>query len=183
LRFTGTLQFSRSDLRTGGLSARTKEVCEALYVQTTVGVRTADAEALLSELEDDGAFVDGRLDTSVLERQVFETIATESAYGDRADDVADVLERAHAMAQADENPADVADTVSERRRELFPAMVDDVTIDVPEDPLADETDDARDTAATDADATDADANEASVPDATTTARLGEFASPDGGDAE
>ena len=183
LRFTGTLQFSRSDLRTGGLSARTKEVCEALYVQTTVGVRTADVEALLAELEDDGAFVDGRLDTSVLERQVFETIATESAYGDRADDVADVLERAHAMAQADENPADVADTVSERRRELFPAMVDDVTIDVPEDPLTDETDDARDTAATDAATTDADANEASVPDATTTARLGEFASPDGGDAE
>ncbi|WP_049898288.1 metallophosphoesterase family protein [Halococcus agarilyticus] len=178
LRFTGTLQFSRSDLRTGELSARTKEACEALHVQTTVGVRTADVEALLAELEDDGAFVDGRLDTSVLERQVFETIATESEYGDRADDVADVLERAHAMAQDGENPTDVADTVSERRRELFPEMADDVTIDVPEDPLTDETDDARDTAAT-----DDGANETTVSDATTTAGLGEFASPDGGDAE
>jgi hypothetical protein len=87
------------------------------------------------------------------------------------------------VAQADENPADVADTVSERRRELFPAIVDDVTIDVPEDPLADETDDARDTAATDTAATDDGANEPPASDATTTAGLGEFVSPDGGDAE
>lgn len=151
LRFTGTLQFSRADLRTDELADWAKETCDALYVQTTTGVRTADVQALIDELEGEDVFVDGKLNTSALERQVFETIATESEYSDHTDDVADVLERAHGMAQGGEDVEDITDVISSRRRELFPEMTADVTVDVAEDPFEETegVDDAADAAATD----------------------------------
>lgn len=183
LRFTGTLQFSRADLRTGELAAWAEDECDALYVQTTLGVRTADVEALLSDLEDDGAFVDGTLNTTALEREIFETIATESEYAESSESVADVLERAHAMAQAGEDTAELVSAVSERRRDLFPDLASDVEIDIPEDPFEDATDEpgeAGETGVTD------ESDETAVGD--TTARtedsgLGAFTSADGGSAE
>ena len=190
LRFTGTLQFSRSDLRTGDLAEWTEEACEALYVQTTVGVRTADVQALLAELDDEEVFVDGRLNTDALEREVFETIAAESEYGDRAEGVADVLERAHTMARDEEDTEDVVELLSERRRELFSGMAADVTLDVPEDPFAERTSETdEDSDATEGSRTDEGRPEPPAAGAGTEratggdamdSRLGEFASPDGG---
>lgn len=141
LRFIGTLQFARSELRTGELADWTKETCEALYVQMTVGVRTADVQALLADLDDE-AFVDGKLNTAALERRVFETIARESEYGEHAADVADVLDRAHTMSQNDEDIEDVVDLISSRRRDLFPEMADNAFIEVSENPLAEGEDES-----------------------------------------
>jgi DNA repair exonuclease SbcCD nuclease subunit len=138
LRFSGTLQFARSEfrIRTGELAEWVERACDALYVQMSVGVRHADVQALLADLDGEEVFVDGKLNTSVLERQVFETIAAESEYGEHADDVADVLERAHTMTQSGEDVEDVVGVLSDRRRDLFPGMAKDATIEISEDPLA-----------------------------------------------
>jgi len=141
LRFTGTLQFSRGDFRTDELAAWVEDACDALYVQVNTGIRTANVQQLLSEIDEDEVFKDGQLNTAALEHRVFETIAKESIYDDHAGDVADVLGNAHQMAQADEAVEDIRDSVSSARQELFPDLADDVVLDIEEDPFADaETD-------------------------------------------
>ncbi len=137
LRFTGTLQFSRGDFRTDELAAWVEEACDALYVQVNTGIRTANVQQLLSEIDEDEVFKDGQLNTAALEHRVFETIAKESIYDDHAADVADVLGNAHQMAQADEAVEDIRDSVSSARQELFPELTDDVVLDIEEDPFAD----------------------------------------------
>ncbi|THE64880.1 metallophosphoesterase [Salinadaptatus halalkaliphilus] len=137
LRFTGTLQFSRGDFRTDELAAWVEEACGALYVQVNTGIRTANVQQLLSEIDEDEVFKDGQLNTAALEHRVFETIAKESIYDDHAADVADVLGNAHQMAQADEAVEDIRDSVSSARQELFPELTDDVVLDIEEDPFAD----------------------------------------------
>jgi DNA repair exonuclease SbcCD nuclease subunit len=152
LRFTGTLPFDRADLPVDRLAERTEDVFDALYVQTnTSGVTSADIQALLEDLDDEEVFIDGRLQTEVLEQRVFRTIAAESQYSDHADEVASLLSTAHRMAQAEETAEDIRDTVSERRQELFPDLTDDVVIDVAEDPFAEQatTDETEGSAETD----------------------------------
>jgi DNA repair exonuclease SbcCD nuclease subunit len=137
LRFTGTLQFDRADLHIDRLAEQTEAVFDALYVQTnTSGITSADIQALLEDLDDEEVFIDGRLQTEVLEQRVFKTIATESQYSDHAEEVANLLGTAHRMAQSGQAAEDIRDTIGERRRELFPNLTDDVLIDVPEDPFA-----------------------------------------------
>jgi exonuclease SbcD len=137
LRFTGTLQFSRGDFRTDELAAWVEEACDALYVQVNTGIRTANVQQLLSEINEDEVFKDGQLNTAALEHRVFETIAKESIYDDHAADVADVLGNAHQMAQAEEAVEDIRDSVSSARQELFPELADDVVLDIEEDPFVD----------------------------------------------
>ncbi len=137
LRFSGTLQFSRGDFRTDELAEWVKEECEALYVQVNTGIRTADIQQLISEIDEDEVFQDGRLNTAALEHRVFETIAKESIYDEQAEDVADVLGNAHQMAQAEEAVEDIRDSVSSARRDLFPELADDVVLDIDEDPFSD----------------------------------------------
>ncbi|WP_436903547.1 metallophosphoesterase family protein [Halovenus halobia] len=138
LRFTGTLQFSRGDFRTDELAAWTEDTCDALYVQVNTGIRTANVQQLLSEIDEDEVFKDGKLNTTALENRVFETIANESIYADQADDVAEVLGNAHQMAQAEEAVEDIRDSVSSARQELFPELADDVVLDIEEDPFIDD---------------------------------------------
>jgi len=137
LRFSGTLQFSRGDFRTDELAEWVKEECGALYVQVNTGIRTADVQQLISEIDEDEVFQDGRLNTAALEHRVFETIAKESIYDEQAEDVADVLGNAHQMAQAEEAVEDIRDSVSSARRDLFPELADDVVLDIDEDPFSD----------------------------------------------
>ena len=137
LRFSGTLQFSRGDFRTDELAEWGKEECSALYVQVNTGIRTADVQQLISEIDEDEVFQDGRLNTAALEHRVFETIAKESTYDDQAEDVADVLGNAHQMAQAEEAVEDIRDSVSSARRDMFPELADDVVLDIDEDPFSD----------------------------------------------
>ncbi|MFC4540796.1 exonuclease SbcCD subunit D [Halosolutus amylolyticus] len=137
LRFTGTLQFSRGDFRTDELAAYAEETCEALYVQVNTGIRTANVQQLISEIDEGEVFKDGQLNTAALEDSVFETIAQESMYAENASDVADVLGDAHQMAQAEEAVEDIQDSVSSARRDLFPELADDVVLDIDEDPFAD----------------------------------------------
>jgi len=137
LRFTGTLQFSRGDFRTDELAEWAEDTCDALYVQVNTGIRTANVQQLLSEIDEDEVFKDGQLNTAALENRVFETIAKESIYDDHAADVADVLGNAHQMAQAGEAVEDIRDSVSSARQELFPELTDDVVLDIEEDPFAD----------------------------------------------
>lgn len=149
LRFTGSLQFDRGSFRVDELSELAEEMCDALYVQTnTTRVSTADIQELLDELENEEVFVDGRLQTTVLEQRVFETIAAESEFSDHADEVASLLGEAHRMAQGGENAADITSVVTERRRELFPEASEDAVLDIDEDPFADlpEDDEAHSTA-------------------------------------
>lgn len=141
LRFEGTLQFDRGNFRVDELADRAETVCDALYVQTnTSRVTTAEIQELLAELDDDEVFVDGRLQTAALEQRVFETIATESEYSDHADAVATLLGDAHRMAQDGESIDDIADVVSKSRRELFPEVTADVSLDVNEDPFVERED-------------------------------------------
>ncbi|WP_049924107.1 metallophosphoesterase family protein [Halopiger djelfimassiliensis] len=137
LRFTGTLQFSRGDFRTDELASFAEKECDALYVQVNTGIRTANVQQLISEIDEGEVFKDGQLNTAALEDQVFETIAQESMYSEKASDVADVLGNAHQMAQAKEAAEDIRDTVSSARRDLFPELVDDVVLDIEEDPFDD----------------------------------------------
>ncbi|GAB7020288.1 DNA repair exonuclease [Halostagnicola bangensis] len=137
LRFTGTLQFSRGDFRTDELAAYAEETCDALYVQVNTGIRTANVQQLISEIDEGEVFKDGQLNTAALEDSVFETIAQESMYAENASDVADVLGDAHQMAQAEEAVEDIQDSVSSARRNLFPELADDVVLDIDEDPFAD----------------------------------------------
>lgn len=136
-RFEGTLRFERADLRTDKLAEWAEGACDALHVQVNTSIRTADTQELLEELDGESVFIDGRLNTDALERRVFETIATESEYGEHADEVAEVLERSHRMSQTGEAVESISDMVSERRRELFPDMTADVAIEVAEDPFDD----------------------------------------------
>lgn len=142
LRFTGTLQFSRGDFRTDELAAYAEEACDALYVQENAGgIRTANVQQLISEIDEEDVFRNGQLNTAALEDQVFETIAKESMYAEQADDVANVLANAHEMAQAEEAVEDIRDAVGTARRDLFPELADDVVVDIDEDPF-DEDDDS-----------------------------------------
>lgn len=135
LRFRGTLQFSRGEFRPDELAAYVESACNALYVQVNTGVRTADVEDLISEVGGNVFNDDGTLNRAALEDEVFETIAEESVYAAQAEAVADVLGEAHRMAQADEAPEDIGETVSEKRRELFPERGDDVRLDIDENPF------------------------------------------------
>lgn len=137
LRFTGTLQFSRGDFRTDELAEWLKDECDALYVQVNTGIRTANVQQLLSEIDEEEVFQDGRLNTAALEHRVFETIAKESIYDEQAEDVANLLGNAHQMAQAEEAVEDIRDSVSSARRDLFPELADDIVLDIDEDPFSD----------------------------------------------
>ena len=137
LRFTGTLQFSRGDFRTDELSAWLEEAWDALYVQVNMGIRTANIQQLLSEIDEEDVFKDGKLNTAVLEDQVFETIAKESMYAEHASDVADVLGNTHQMAQTEEAVEDIQESISSSRRDLFPDLADGVVLNIDEDPFAD----------------------------------------------
>jgi len=138
LRFEGTLQFDRTNFRVDELAEEAHKACDALYVQTnTSRVTTAEIQELLADLDDDEVFIDGRLQTAVLEQRVFETIATESEYSDHTDEVATLLGNAHRMAQDGESADDIADVVSDHRRELFPEATADVSLDIDEDPFDD----------------------------------------------
>lgn len=139
LRFNGTLQFSRGDFRTDKLAEWVKNECGALYVQLNTGIRSADVQQLVSEIDEDEIFQDGRLNTGALESRVFETIAEESIYDEQAEDVGNVLGNAHQMAQARETVGTIRDSVSSTRRDLFPELADDVVLDIDEDPFADAT--------------------------------------------
>ena len=144
LRFTGTLQFSRGDFRTDELATWVEDSCDALYVQVNTGIRTANVQQLLSEIDEDEVFKDGKLNTAALEHRVFETIAEESIYDEHAADVAEVLGNAHEMAQADEAIEDIRDSVSSARQELFPKLTDNIVLDIDEDPFEDIADESGD---------------------------------------
>jgi DNA repair exonuclease SbcCD nuclease subunit len=136
LRFTGTLQFSRGDFRSDELAAYAEEACDALYVQENAGgIRTADVQQLISEIDEEEVFKNGQLNTVALEDQVFETIAKESVYAEQADDVANVLVNAHEMAQAEEAVGDIRDAVGTARRDLFPELADSVVVDIDKYPF------------------------------------------------
>ncbi len=137
LRFTGTLQFSRGDFRTDELAAWLKDAWDALYVQVNMGIRTANIQQLISEIDEEDVFKDGKLNTAVLEDRVFETIAQESIYAEHASDVANVLGNAHQMAQTEEAVEDIQESISSARRDLFPELADDVVLDIDEDPFDD----------------------------------------------
>lgn len=138
LRFTGTLQFSRGDFRPDELAAWLKDEYDALYVQVNSGIRTASVQQLISEIDEDEVFTDGRLNTGALEDRVFETIAEESVYAEHAEDVAAVLSDAHQLAQTEEAVEDISDRVSSARRDLFPELAEDIVVDIAEDPFEDD---------------------------------------------
>jgi hypothetical protein len=135
LRFTGTLQFSRGDFRTDELSEWLEDTWDALYVQVNTGIRTANVQQLLSEIDEEDVFKDGKLNTAVLEDRVFETIAKESMYAEHASDVADVLGNAHQMAQSEEAVEDIQESISSARRDLFPELTEEIVLDIDEDPF------------------------------------------------
>jgi DNA repair exonuclease SbcCD nuclease subunit len=139
LRFTGTLQFTRGDFRTDELSAWVEDAYDALYVQLNTGIRTADVQQLIADIDEADVFEDGQLNTAALESEVFETIAQESVYAEQASNVADVLGNAHQMAQTNEAVEDIQESVSSARQELFPHKVDDIVLDIDEDPFANQT--------------------------------------------
>lgn len=122
LQLTGRLQFSRGALDTDVLSEMAAEELDALHVEPSVSASSPDVRDLMDELDEKAVFTDdGTLDTTVLEDEVFETIAQESRYGNRAADVADVLiETRELVTDRGEPPAEIADLLQRYRRDLFP---------------------------------------------------------------
>lgn len=138
LRFTGTLQFARREFPTEELSTYARKTLDAIHVrENDGGMRTATVQRLLKDLDEEDLFIGGRLNTEALERQVFEIIASDSRFGAHREAVAALLSDAHRMAQGNEAIEDIRDVVASTRRDLFPEMTADVSVDVPDDPLLD----------------------------------------------
>lgn len=130
LRFTGTLQFARSEFHPAEFARQVETEYNALHVQTNTGIRTTEIQELLSDIDEDTVFTNGTVNTDALEETVFETVTTESQFAEKATSAARVLKTAHEMVQADESPADISTAIQSTRRDEFADMKNTVDPDV-----------------------------------------------------
>jgi DNA repair exonuclease SbcCD nuclease subunit len=172
VRLAGTLLLDHAAFDLDALCDLARDALDALTVQPTDNTERKAVQDLLGDLDREEAFeADGTVNTDAMQTRVFETIASESRYGDRADDVAatlDALERRVNDEGAD--PEATADFLRERRRELFP-----------DGPSTEDGEDGTDEAAADTEPPDDAETTDDQPDAETAASegLGAFAGEDG----
>lgn len=123
LRLEGLLQFNRSRLDTEELEEIVEEKTGALYVNPTDATESKETASIIQELEGGEEAVrneDGQIDRDELEAAVFKRLAgQDSRYSDRDEEVADTLNVVKRSVLTDEDPESVAETIKNRRRELF----------------------------------------------------------------
>lgn len=129
LHLQGLLQFSRSQLGVNWIRELVEEKTDALYVNisdATESKETADILQELDEGEDEVRNEDGQIDRGRLESAVFRKLAgQDSRFRDKEEEVAETMSVVKGSVLADESPESVAETIKNRRRELFPEMGSD----------------------------------------------------------
>ena len=124
LHLEGLLEFSRSQLDIDRLEELVDDRTDALYVNLSDATESKETASILQELdegEDEIRDEDGQIDRGKLEVAVFEKLANQdSRYDMNSEDVAEALASVKRGVLADESPESVADTIKQRRRELFP---------------------------------------------------------------
>lgn len=130
LRLTGHLSFDRQDLNVDTLERTIIDEYDACYCQTQVGVTTAEILDLLDDMENDAVFTDsGALRTDLLEGEVFEQVATNTAYSNNTAAMAQTLARAKEMAMKEDAGGDaLADYLQQQRQDTFPGGVGAVDV-------------------------------------------------------
>lgn len=119
LRLNGLLQFSRSQLDVDWIRDLVEERMDALYVNLTDATESKEVEKLGGDIRGD----DGQINRDKLESAVFQKLAgQDSRFRDREEEVAETLSVVKRSVLEDESPESVAETVKNRRRELFPSM-------------------------------------------------------------
>ena len=126
LHLQGLLQFSRSQLDVDWVRDLVEEKTDALYVNisdATESKETADILQELDEGEDEVRNEDGQIDRNKLESAVFRKLAgQDSRFRDKEEEVAETMSVVKSSVLSDESPESVAETIKNRRRELFPNM-------------------------------------------------------------
>lgn len=126
LHLKGLLQFSRSQLDIDWVREFVEEKMDALYVNISDATESKETASILQDLDDGEDAVrdeDGQIDRGKLESAVFRKLAgQDSRFRDKEDEVAETLSVVKRSVLADESPESVAETVKNRRRDLFPEM-------------------------------------------------------------
>ena len=126
LRLKGLLQFSRSQLEVDWLRNWVEETTDALYVNLVDATESKETANILQELDDGKDSVrkeDGQIDQGKLETAVFRKLASQdSRFRDQDEEVAETLSVVKGSVLQEESPESVAETIKNRRRELFPDM-------------------------------------------------------------
>ncbi|WP_248896130.1 metallophosphoesterase family protein [Haloplanus halobius] len=123
LRLKGLLQFNRSQLDIDWVRDLVEEQTDALYVNLTDATESKEIADIEQELDGDIRGEDEQIDRGKLEAAVFQKLAgQDSRFRDREEEVAETLSVVKRSVLEDESPESVAETVKNRRRELFPDM-------------------------------------------------------------
>lgn len=124
LHLSGLLQFSRSQLEIDEIRDIAEEKTGAVYVNLTDGTESKETATILQELEEgeeDVRTEDGQLDHDKLEFAVLRRLAGQDArYQEKQDEVAETAAAVKQSVLAADTPETVAETIKNRRRELFP---------------------------------------------------------------
>lgn len=122
VRFEGTLLLDHATFDIDALTTLAEAELDALYVQPTNHTERKAVQELLGDLEREDAFnPDGTVNTDALQEQVFTTLASESRYSDRAEEVAITLDQTEQLINEEsEDVTEIAEYLGSRRRELFP---------------------------------------------------------------
>lgn len=123
LRLEGLLQFSRSRLDSDALKDIVEEKTGALYVNLNDATESKETASIIKELdggEDAVRDEEGQIDRSKLESAVFQRLAgQDSQYDEKEEDVAETLSAVKRSVLAEEDSKSVAESIKERRRDLF----------------------------------------------------------------
>lgn len=123
LRLEGLLQFSRSRLDTDRIRDIAEEKTGALNVNINPAVESKETPRIIEDLEGGEDAVrneEGQIERRKLEKAVFQRLATQdSRYSDEEEEVADTLSVVKQNVLSEESPESVAETIKQRRRQLF----------------------------------------------------------------
>ncbi|MFB6216253.1 MAG: exonuclease SbcCD subunit D [Candidatus Aenigmatarchaeota archaeon] len=126
LSLSGLLQFNRSQLDVDKIRSIAEEKTGALYVNLTDATESVETAGILQELDKEEEEIrteDGQIDRGKLESAVFQKLASQdSRFKDKQQEVAETLSVVKQSVLAEESPESVAETVKNRRRDLFPGQ-------------------------------------------------------------
>ena len=126
LHLQGLLQFSRAQLDVDWVRDLVEEKTDALYVNISDATESKETADILQELdkgEDEVRNEDGQIDRDKLESAVFRKLAgQDSRFRDKEEEVAETMTVVKSSVLANESSESVAETIKNRRRELFPEM-------------------------------------------------------------
>ncbi|RKD95644.1 metallophosphoesterase family protein [Halopiger aswanensis] len=124
LHLEGLLNFNRSQLDIERIREIVEQKTDALHVSLKDATESREAISVIQDLEEGEEEIqneDGQIDRDKLEHAVFQQLAgQDSRYETDVEGVAETLSSVKNSLLAGDSPESVAETVKERRRELFP---------------------------------------------------------------